>query len=147
MTKKERYPSDFDFISMVRTGNYPTPNEFTVEMGKLIRKARKEQGLSQAELSKLINRRPATISDIENGKSEISVISLATFAAILNKPVSYFFPPTILSDLILDINTPFERKALEIIDVFNHFADQEMVITLLEALAKYTEGKESKLTN
>ena len=49
-------------------------------MGKLIRTARKELGLSQVKLAELVNRRPATISDIENGKSEISVITLAVLA-------------------------------------------------------------------
>jgi transcriptional regulator with XRE-family HTH domain len=38
------------------------------------------QNLSQAELSNRLNRRQATISDIENGKSEIGVLTLVQFA-------------------------------------------------------------------
>lgn len=142
MGKKQKYPSAFDFVGLVRSGNYPTPNEFTVEMGKLIRKARKEMGFSQVELAELVNRRPATISDIENGKSEISVITLAMFAANLNKPVSYFFPPSILSDFILDINTPFDREVLEIVKGLNYFGDRELVISILKVLSKHYEEKD-----
>ena len=142
MEKKQKYPSDFDFVGLVRSGNYPTPNEFTVEMGKLIRKARKEMDLSQVELADLVNRRPATISDIENGKSEISVITLAVLAINLNKPVSYFFPPSILSNFILDIETPFEREVLDVIEGLNHFGDQDLVLSIIKLLAKHYEEKD-----
>ena len=143
MEKKQKYPSDFDFVSLVRSGNYPTPNEFTVEMGKLIREARKKLGLSQVELAELVNRRPATISDIENGKSEISVITLAMFAANLKKPVSYFFPPSLLSDFILDVNSQFEREILDTIEGLNYFGDRGLVLSVLKGLVKYFEEKET----
>ena len=145
--KNQKYPSDFDFVGLVRSGNYPTPNEFTVEMGKLIRKARKEMGLSQVELAELVNRRPATISDIENGKSEISVITLAMFAANLKKPVSYFFPPSILSDFVLDINTPFEREVLDLLHVYSFYGDQKLVMDILNVLNDHFETKFHDLSN
>ena len=143
MAKSKKYPSDFDFVGMVRSGDYPTPNEFTVEMGKLIRKARKDLSLSQVELAKMLNKRPATISDIENGKSEISVITLAMFAANLNKPVSYFFPPSILSDFILDINSIFEQEVLDVIEGLNHFGDPELVISVLKVMVEHFETKKN----
>ena len=83
-------------------------------MGKLIRDARKDIGLSQVELAEKMNRRPATISDVENGKSDITVLTLASFAIHLQKPVSYFFPPSILSNMILDVKSPFEREVLDL---------------------------------
>ncbi len=43
------------------------PNSFTIEMGKRVRAARKEAGLSQEELAEIVGRRQATISDIERG--------------------------------------------------------------------------------
>jgi ribosome-binding protein aMBF1 (putative translation factor) len=76
MVSKSDPLHDIEFFQAIKSNQYKTPNEFTVSMGKLIRIAREENGMSQFELAKEINRRPATISLIENGKSEISVITL-----------------------------------------------------------------------
>lgn len=145
MPKDQNLPSDFDFAGLLRDGKYPTPNRFTIEMGKLIREARKELGLSQADLAEKMNRRPATISDIENGKSDISVLTLASFAIHLQKPVSYFYPPSIVSDFILDVKTDFERDVLDIIRGFSHFGDQGLVLKLLDSLRDYYEEQENDL--
>lgn len=142
MPNDQEYPSDFDFVGFLKDGRYPTPNKFTVEMGQLIRGARKNLGLSQVELAEKMNRRPATISDIENGKSDITVLTLASFAIHLKKPVSYFYPPSILSNLVLDIKTPFEREVIEVIEGLNHFGDQDLVISILELLAKHYEDEQ-----
>ena len=80
--EKNKVLKDMEFIERLKS------NEFTVETGKFIRKAREEAGSSQAEFAKITNRRPATISDIENGKSEIGVLTLSLFAITLNKPIS-----------------------------------------------------------
>lgn len=69
-----------------------TPNRFTIEMGVLIRKARKEAGFSQSELAKRIYVRQASISDIENGKREVSSSEITYLSYTLNKPIIYFFP-------------------------------------------------------
>jgi len=66
------------------------PNKFTVGMGELIRKAREEASLSQAELAKLVYRRRATTTDIENGKHEPDTSTLALIAAATKKPITFF---------------------------------------------------------
>ena len=68
------------------------PNSFTIEMGKRVRAARKEAGLSQEELAEIVGRRQATISDIERGKKEMGLSTLILVATALEKPVTYFFP-------------------------------------------------------
>ena len=68
------------------------PNRPTTGMGELVRRARLEAGLSQAELAKLIHRRQAALSDIENGKIRVDTETIVYLATNLNKPVSYFFP-------------------------------------------------------
>jgi transcriptional regulator with XRE-family HTH domain len=68
----------------------PKPNKFTVYMGNAIKEAREEQGLSQEELAKKIYRRRATLSDIENGKSDVDAGTLWLLSAYLKKPLSYF---------------------------------------------------------
>ena len=69
-----------------------TPNKFTVGMGKLIRQARLEANLKQTELAGLIYRRQAAVSDMENGKQEVTASTLLLLSYALNKPVHYFFP-------------------------------------------------------
>ena len=80
MTTDENWPQAIEFFQKLRNNELKTPNEFTIGMGKLIKKAREESKISQAELAKNINRRPATISDIENGKSEIGILTLVLLA-------------------------------------------------------------------
>lgn len=140
MENKNKYPSDFDFVGLLTKGNYPTPNEFTVEMGKLIRYARKEKGYSQVQLAEKLNRRPATISDIENGKSEISVLTLAALAIVLQKPLSYFFPPSILSNIVLDVKSPFEREVLDYLHVYSNYGDKELLIKILDVMNDHYES-------
>ncbi len=41
------------------------------QLGLAVRRLRKQQGLSQGELSKIINMRQPTISDIENGRGTL----------------------------------------------------------------------------
>ena len=68
------------------------PNKFTRAMGKLIREARTDAHLSQAELAKIIFKRQAAISDMENGKMEPSATTLLLMSYALYKPLGYFFP-------------------------------------------------------
>lgn len=68
------------------------------KIGQKIRQARREKGLSQSNLGKLLGASQATISDIELGKPRrLDVEDLVTLARILDKPVGYF-----LSD-VLDV--------------------------------------------
>lgn len=68
------------------------PNIFTIGMGNLVKTARIEAGLSQAELGEMAYFRQASISEIENGKREISSGELIYFSSALSKPIAYFFP-------------------------------------------------------
>jgi transcriptional regulator with XRE-family HTH domain len=139
MQSKSGPMRDVEFFQSVKANKYKTPNEFTEGMGELIRIAREEKGMSQVELAKEINRRPATISLIENGKSEISVITLMLFAIALNKPISYFFPPSLLKDWIVDIKTPFEQKGLELLRAIEHIGNEKFTLDMLKLLRDYFE--------
>lgn len=52
------------------------PNKQTLEMGRLIKKAREEAGLSQEELAEKTYRKRLAISEMENGKVEINAWTL-----------------------------------------------------------------------
>jgi transcriptional regulator with XRE-family HTH domain len=69
----------------------PTP--FTEAIGQRIRKAREERGLSQMQLAERIERRQAAVSDMENGRMQPDATTLVVMAQVLEKPVTYFFPP------------------------------------------------------
>jgi transcriptional regulator with XRE-family HTH domain len=115
-------------------------------MGELIRAAREERGMSQVELAKQVNRRPPTISLIENGKSEISVLPLVLLAITLKKPISYFFPPSLLKDWIVDVKTPFEQKGLELLRDIEEQGDMRLTIRLLRLLdERFQEEREADI--
>ncbi len=131
-----------ELLKLLKLNQLKTPNEFTVEIGKLIRKAREDIGYSQVELAKKINRRPATISDIENGKSEIGILTLILFAIELKRSVSYFFPEIYFKNQIVDLKTPFEHEAnqyIRDIEFFGSYEGYKITIGILSFLKKHFE--------
>lgn len=82
------------------------PNRLTIGMGKLIRQAREESGLTQAEVARRIYRRQASLSNIENGLMEASASTLVYLSGALDKPITYFFPKGIMRDLEPEPRTP-----------------------------------------
>lgn len=59
-------------------------------VGSNIRRARKEQDITQEQLAKKVNYSRSYIAHIENGVTPIEIERLALFSRILNKPVIYF---------------------------------------------------------
>lgn len=60
------------------------------EIGSKIREYRIMAGLSQTELGKRLSRSHAAISDIERGKTELTLTDLLAIAEYLNTPVVFF---------------------------------------------------------
>jgi transcriptional regulator with XRE-family HTH domain len=80
-----------DFLDRL-TVKGDVPNKFTIGMGELIRQARLEAKMSQAELAEKAYFRQAAISQVETGKREVSSTDLLYLSFALNKPIIYFFP-------------------------------------------------------
>jgi transcriptional regulator with XRE-family HTH domain len=100
-------PSRLDrLIEWLQADRENIPNKLTLGMGKLIRQAREDAGLSQAELARRIYRRQASLSNIENGLMEASSSTLAYLSIALGKPITYFFPIVVLRDLEPEPRTP-----------------------------------------
>jgi transcriptional regulator with XRE-family HTH domain len=93
------------------------------------------------------NQRRATLSDIENGKSEIGVLTLVHFAIELNKPISYFFPESLLKNIIVDVNSPFQHKILEIARGIEYFGDQSLTLDILKVLSDHFENENEAMMN
>ncbi len=138
-TKREDLEKQLEFIRQLKANELTTPNDFTIGMGILIREAREDKGLSQADLAKALNRRQGTISDIENGKSEIGILTLVQFAVELNKPISYFFPNSLLKDYLVDVKTKFQHKMLERAGLIEMIGDTKLTMELLDVLTDHFE--------
>ena len=63
-------------------------NEFIAER---IKTARKEMGLTQAELAEYLNRTPSNVSDIERCRVQINAEDLFFISQVLQKPITYFY--------------------------------------------------------
>lgn len=137
MSPKSDPIHDVEFINQLKANQVKTPNDFIISMGELIRAAREEREISQAALAKETKRRPSTISAIEKGKSEIGVLTLVTFAIVLNKPISYFFPPSLLQDWIVDIKTPYEHKMLDIARELEHIGGARLSLDTMKLFLDY----------
>jgi len=117
------------------------PNKFTIQMGKLIRKARNEAGITQSELSKIMYIRQASISEIENGKREISSSELVSLSYSLNKPILYFFPDQFLVEEFSDTISPLLKELiLQASRLSND--DLKKIIAQTRALGDLYENKE-----
>ena len=67
---------------------YSKDHKYTVEQ---LKKARKEIGLDQAKVAKLLGKTQSHISKVEAGQRRIDVTALKEFARIYKKPIGYFF--------------------------------------------------------
>jgi len=115
----------------------PIPNKFTIQMGEKIRNAREEAGLSQADLAKKIFRRRATVSDIENGKSELGTITLSRLSYALEKPVSYFFPDFAVREPKQDEISASGKELLLFFELLNDEKPKSSAIKQIKNLSEY----------
>ena len=55
-----------------------------------LKRARKEAGLEQNEVAKLLGKTQSYISKIESGQRRVDLVQLREFAKIYKKPLNYF---------------------------------------------------------
>jgi len=122
----------YDFLKKLKENKTPPPNDLTIGMGILIRKARQSKGWSQKELAKQISSRQSTISDIEQGKNEIGILTLSIISFVLGKPISYFFPEGILKSYIADVNSADQQKLLEMFKEVEFFGGAGFALKQME---------------
>lgn len=66
---------------------YSKDHKYLVEQ---LKKARKEAGLEQTEVAKLLCKTQSHISKVEAGQRRIDIVALKEFAKIYRKALSYF---------------------------------------------------------
>jgi transcriptional regulator with XRE-family HTH domain len=81
------------FFEELRGHKDNIPNKFTIHLGELIRKARLDADMTQAELAERAYFSQTAISQIEQGKRDVSVAEIIYFSAALDKSILYFFQP------------------------------------------------------
>lgn len=85
------------------------------EIGAKIRRLRTEEGLSQEELGHVLGKSHAAISDIERGKTDLSVLDLLLIANHLNTSPTF----------ILNIQSSPENVVLEYKTIKSKEADSK----------------------
>lgn len=118
-------------------GNNTRPNKFTIGMGKLIRSAREETGLSQRDLAEKIYRRQAALSDMENGKMEPDASTLLLLGYHLDKPISFFYPEPYKPNQKLDALNEIETELLLYVRKLEK-VDVTKLTAQVRALAEYS---------
>ena len=119
----------------------PRPNKFTIYLGEAVRKAREEMGMSQEQLAKAIYLRRATLSDIENGKTEPDAGTLSMLAHVLDKHIGYFYPWSLYKELRQEELSPLENELiLHFRDIFDEHL-QKVAVNQVRDLAKFDPTK------
>lgn len=62
----------------------------TIEIGALMRRTRRDAGLSQAQLAEMLGTTQSAVSLYEAGERGISIDMVLRLSRLLEKPVSYF---------------------------------------------------------
>lgn len=101
-----------DWFDRARGLKDQLPNRFTIAMGELVRQARAESKMSQAELAEKAYLNQAAISLIEKGKREVSVSEVVYLSYALNKPITYFFHDWIGEEINVNSLTNMEKELI-----------------------------------
>lgn len=65
----------------------------TRDIGSMVKKRRKELGMSQEELAEVLNVTYQQVQRYENGKNRLNVENIQIIADALSVPVTFFFKP------------------------------------------------------
>lgn len=74
-------------MSIMKKAIYSTEHKYLVEQ---LKKARKEAGLDQEKVAKLLGVSQSYISKVESGQRRIDLIQLKEFAKVYKKNMSFF---------------------------------------------------------
>lgn len=136
-----------EFILNLRSNKLEIPNVFTIEMGQIIKKAREDKGWSQSQLAEELARRQATISDLENGKTEIGIFTLLQLSRVFQKPISFFIPPMRILASVNDVESKEEQEALLLFRELTYIGNSDLAIKILKLLVDHTSDEVDRMMN
>lgn len=99
--------------------------EIRTVLGRKIREAREEKGVTQKELGELLGYSSMGISHFENGIRELRLSDLQKLAEFLAKPLSFFFPEATPAPTTLYRNEPSsDPEVSKSLERFEKYLDQ-----------------------
>lgn len=75
-----------------------TAQQIKREIGKRLKRARKDKGYTQEDVAGLLGLKQVSYSAFERGRSLISLEHLLKLPRILDKPITYFLPDSVVSE-------------------------------------------------
>jgi len=117
----------------------PTDIITTGEIGALIRKRRKELGLSQEQLSVKVGVSYQQIQRYENGGSMLNVENVQRVANALELPVTFFFTPSqpgIAAEPLTHYKSLEEKHLLKCFRDLTVKSDQQLAVNIIRRLAR-----------
>ena len=108
------------------------------QLGDVIRKYRKERGLTQSQLSEKVEISHRQIMSIENGRCFPKFETLCRIVQVLNIPADHIFNPEVISD---------DRALESFIALFRSCApeDRELVLATMQVLVDQLKRKNHEL--
>jgi len=82
-------------------------------IGKQLRAARLDRNLKQKDLADFLDRTDGAISQLEQGKIQISAVDLYLLSQYLNKPIEYFYGEELGGDDMEDVMAILRRQTPE----------------------------------
>ena len=128
------------FFDWFKTEGPNLPNRFTIALGELIRQARLDAKLGQAELAEQSYLKQSSISKIEAGTRSVSTEELLYLSYALDKPIGYFFPAEFVDKFDDDELSVLEKDLLIQARRLDN-DDLEKMIAQARALAEFEKKK------
>jgi transcriptional regulator with XRE-family HTH domain len=86
------------------------------EIGEVIKRRRRELGISQERLAEMLNVSCQQVQRYENGANKLNVENIQVLADLLNVPLTFFFSadlPSMISEPSLDYAAQDEKNLLK----------------------------------
>jgi len=99
-----------------------------------IKEARTQRGMSQEDIARYLEKSRVAISDLERGRAQINASDLASIAAFLEKPITYFFPAVVVGADASGL-TPKEKELIHFFRQLGHEALENVALNQVRTLA------------
>lgn len=113
------------------------------DIADIVRETRKQRRLTQRDIADVLEKTPATVSDIERGKIQISASDLSKIAEVLKKPIEHFFGVGHESEEVQDliVNIRMQPKETQ-----QKFIEQTKMLLSFYTFEKIVSKKDRKLS-
>ena len=109
-------------------------DKVNVYIRERIKEARIERGLSQEDLAPHIYKTRAAVSNLESGRAAVNAAELTLIAAVLDKPLTYFYPPKFAGAREGDLS-PEEKELIQFYRQIQDKPFERAAVAVVKALA------------